>query len=96
MTLQSGTYTSWARVYRQNYVKESNENNNVRGPYKFTVGSTPNQCPIVCGTLTTTCGLPSSQYAMCISYCNSMSQAKKDCAYKNALAKNCNGIMGCL
>ena len=96
VTLQSGTYTSWARVDRQNYVKESNENNNVRGPYKFTVGSTPNQCPIVCGTLTTTCGLPSSQYAMCISYCNSMSQAKKDCAYKNALAKNCNGIMGCL
>jgi subtilase family serine protease len=35
--LKPGTYTSWARVDRSNYVKESNENNNVKGPLKFTV-----------------------------------------------------------
>ena len=35
--LSPGTYTSWAQVDRSNYVKESNENNNVNGPKKFTV-----------------------------------------------------------
>ncbi len=96
VTLKSGSYTSWARIDRLNQVKESNENNNVRGPYKFNVGTTANVCPTVCGTLTSTCGLPASQYAMCISYCNTMSQAKKTCAYNAAQKKNCSGIMGCL
>jgi len=94
--LQPGSYTSWARVDRANTVAESNENNNVRGPYKFTIGGITPQCPFICGTLTGSCGLPSSQYAVCINYCNTMSQSKKNCAYKAAQAKNCNGIMGCL
>ena len=95
--LKAGTYNSWARVDRINKVAESNEANNYHGPYKFTVsGSTIQQCNFVCNRLVNACGLPSSQFAMCISYCGSMSQAKKDCAYKAAQAKNCNGIMGCL
>ena len=39
--LKPGTYYSYARVDRMNYVKESNENNNTYGPVKFTVGGPP-------------------------------------------------------
>jgi len=50
-SLKNGTYTSWARVDRKNHVKESNENNNVYGPVKVTVGG-PSMTDLVVNTLT--------------------------------------------
>jgi len=37
VNLQAGTYSSWVRVDRSNYVTESNEGNNLQGPLKVTV-----------------------------------------------------------
>jgi len=96
-SLKSGTYTSWARVDRSNKVKETNEYNNVHGPVTVIVGSTSNLCTTVCSVLVNPCKyLQPSQVGMCLAMCQAQSKAKQQCAYKQALAKNCTAIIQCL
>ena len=95
---KKGTFVSWARIDRVARVSETNENNNVSSPYKFTIGgTTTNYCPTICTVLVQTCKMiPQSQYPMCVMTCSGQPQSKKDCAYKQAVAKNCNGIISCM
>ncbi len=96
-SLKAGTYYSWAYVDRPNIVKESNENNNYRGPYTLTVGSTTSYCTTVCAYLVNPCRfIPSSQQQACTLACQAQTQAKQLCAYKAAQNKNCMGIISCL
>ena len=96
--LKNGTYYSWAYADRTNTVKETNENNNYRGPTTIIVGgTTTNYCTTVCAYLVNPCKyIPSTQLQACTLACQAQPQSKQLCAYQAAQKGSCSGIISCL
>ncbi|MCA9672669.1 MAG: hypothetical protein KC503_44045 [Myxococcales bacterium] len=93
----TGSYSSWLRVDRLNQVAESNENNNVSGPFQVTV-STAADCGSICLRLIgPPCNLlPSSQLPQCIAICNGLPQSARACATTALANGQCLQAAQCL
>jgi hypothetical protein len=89
-----GMYTSWAQVDALNTVAESDEGNNVAGP-KLVAVTPESGCISLC-TFATTCGLFTvTEFAQCLSWCNSMDSAARQCADAAAAAQSCSDLKSC-
>jgi hypothetical protein len=87
-------YSSWAQVDTLGTVPESNENNNVAGPKVVTVAAAP-ECAGLC-VFATGCGVfKPLELQQCLSWCNQMSAAQRQCALAANKKSSCADLKAC-
>ena len=90
-----GTYKSWARVDRSNWVSEISESNNTAGPVTVTLSPPLTACQSLC-KFAISCGLfTSSQTAQCDTWCKGLTGGAKTCAEAAAKASSCAALKNC-
>jgi subtilase family serine protease len=88
----TGAYSSWIQVDAFDQVAESDEWNNVEGPYQVVVGGT-DQCTDVC-QLAAFCGL--LEQAACLQQCPLWPPDEIACAAKATLNGDCAALRECV
>jgi hypothetical protein len=87
-------YSAWAQADTFNTVQESNEKNNTAGPKVILMSSSP-QCAGLCA-FATGCGIfQVSEIQQCLTWCNQMPAASRQCALDATQKGSCADLKAC-